>query len=87
MPDATGRTILAGYGEVVSHIPSTDLFILVMDTKRLDALLQEDEVSWVQPAEPRWEPINGVARARMDCDSLSGAIYGFADGTGVDILI
>jgi hypothetical protein len=83
----TGASLLAGYGEVKSSASAANLYVVWITPDRLGALLNEDEVSWVQPAEPRWEVENSVVRARIDSDDLGGAGYGSADGTDVDILI
>jgi hypothetical protein len=82
-----GNALLAGYGEIKSYSSGANLYVLWIDASRLDALLNEDAVSWVQPADPQWGAINSVARARVDSDDLDSAAYGNADGTNVDILI
>lgn len=82
-----GEALLSSHGEVASYAPSANLYVLLADKNRVDALLEEDLVGWVQPAEPKWEPINNETRAWIDSDILDGAGYGDADGTDVDILI
>jgi hypothetical protein len=79
--------LLSRYGQVVSYASSANLYVLWVDRAQVDALLNEDLVSWVQPAEPKWEPDNNVTRARIDSDDLDSATYNYADGTNVDILI
>jgi subtilisin-like proprotein convertase family protein len=82
-----GQSLLAGYGEVKSYTDSSNLYVVWMDPANVEALLADDRVSWVQPAEPGWTPINNVARQWIDSDVLDSASYGSADGTNVDILI
>jgi len=87
VPPEVSEPLLSRYGQVASYAASANLYVLWVDRGQVDALLNEDLVSWVQPAEPKWEPDNNVARARIGSDVLDSATYGNADGTNVDILI
>ena len=82
-----GNALLAGYGQVQSYASAANLYVVWADQNRLDALLNEDAVAWVQPAEPKWEMDNAIARVRVDSDDLDSATYSNADGTNVDIQI
>jgi len=82
-----GEGLLARYGEVKSYAASSNLYVVWMEPEHVETLLQEDQVAWVQPAEPKLEEVNSIARARIHSDIVDSAAYGNADGTDVDILI
>ena len=87
VPPEASEALLSSRGQVQGYAPSANLYVVWADRDQVDALLNEDLVSWVQPAEPKWEPGNNATRAWIDSDDLDGAGYGNADGTNVDILI
>ncbi|MFZ6026279.1 MAG: cellulose binding domain-containing protein [Chloroflexota bacterium] len=81
------RELLEQYGEIRSYASAANAYVLWIDSEAVPALLAADIVSWVQPADPKLEMENTVARQQVDGDTLDSAAYGNADGSNVDILI
>jgi hypothetical protein len=82
-----GAALLTRFGQVKSYAASANLYVVWLDKDQVGALLKEDLVSWVQPAEPRWEAMNYETRLWIGSATLDGSGYNYADGTNVDILI
>ncbi len=82
-----GESLLARYGQVQSYAASSNLYVVWMKPESIETLLQEDQVSWVQPAEPKMEEMNAIARTRIHSDVVDSVTYGYAGGANVDILI
>ncbi len=87
VPTAEAQELLARFGQVKSQSTLTNLYVVWARQDQISALMNKDWVSWVQPAELKWTPINNITRAWIDSDILDSASYGNADGTNVDILI
>lgn len=91
--DSEAETILAKYAKS-STVHSDQTWAVVMGKDQIALLSQEDRVRWMEEGPTPLQPINDVARTRLNVDAAqnptvsSGSIfYAGLDGSGVNVAI
>ncbi len=82
-----GRASVQRYGgRIVGEVRDVSAFVVEMPEAKLLALAAEDDIQWIEPAEPPLGEANDGIRQQIGVDIVQSAPYSLT-GSGVDILI
>ncbi len=80
------RLAQAGGVEIRSSVAQTNALVVEGPADRVRALIDLDEVQWVEPPIPALSELNALARTALGVDTVASAPYGL-DGTGVTVMV